>query len=171
MIASKTTKSSIFFTVQGPFEAFFYKWNLSRDESSPIQQVCPCFRRFSVLVHEVYGQQLNKNSEKWKFQKFSNFSLFRCQIRTVFVWKTAFISFLNVLDNTFFPCWPFSTFQLTKSVGNLGKMHKTLDNRKILGFLSFSVSIWDFFIWKTAITSSKSLLDNELGPCWAFSTI
>ena len=37
-IATKTTKTSNFLTVQAHIEAFFYKWNLSRDKSSPIRQ-------------------------------------------------------------------------------------------------------------------------------------
>ena len=40
---------------------------------------------------------------------------------------------------------------------------------KILVFLSFSVSIESFIIEKEQLSFSKSLLDIELVPCWAFS--
>ena len=41
-------------TVQGQFEAFFYKFVLSRNESSPKQQIRPCLRRLYILVNELY---------------------------------------------------------------------------------------------------------------------
>ena len=54
-IASKTTKNFEFFDISGQFEAlFFYELNLSRNESSPKQQVCPRLKRLSTVVHEVY---------------------------------------------------------------------------------------------------------------------
>ena len=85
-VASKTKKNFDFLAVQAHFEAFsFYKLNLSRDESSPIQQICPCFRRFNILVHEVC-QCFDKNVTKLvKIGNFSKICLFRCQFRTVFV--------------------------------------------------------------------------------------
>ena len=110
-----------------------------------LRHVCHCLRRFTILFHEAY-RYFDKNWSKMvKIRKFSKFCLFRCHFRTVFVWKTAFISFLSILDNTYFPCWPFSTFQLTKSVKNWKKMHEIFENWKLLEFLSFSVSMWDFF--------------------------
>ena len=92
--------------------------------------------------------------EKKEFDNFSKFCLFRSRFRTISYWKTVFISFLSILDNTYFPCWPFSTFQLAKSVENLGKMREIFENWKFLGFLSFSMSIWDIFNQNIAIMSS-----------------
>ena len=71
-IVSKRTNTSIFSTVNGLFDAcFFYKLNLSRDESSPKQQICRCSRRFNVLVHEVYL----KLTQLVKIAKLSKFCL------------------------------------------------------------------------------------------------
>ena len=51
------------FEISGQFEAFFfYELNLSRNESSPKQQVCPRLERLNTLVHEVYRYF----DKKWK---------------------------------------------------------------------------------------------------------
>ena len=122
-------------------------------QGSPKQQVCPRFKRLNTVVHEVY-RYFDKKWKKKEFDNFSKFCLFRSRFRTISYRKTVFISFLSILDNTYFPCWPFSTFQLAKSVKNLEKMHEIFENWKFLGFLSFSVSIWDIFNQNIAIMSS-----------------
>ena len=53
---------------------FSKKLNISRDKSSTKEQVCPCFGRFNVLVHEVH-RSFDKNRTKIvKIGKLSNLS-------------------------------------------------------------------------------------------------
>ena len=49
-------------------------------------------------------------------------------------------------------------------------MQKSFEIWKIVGFLSFSVSIWDFFIYKTAIIPSKKPTGQQNVSFWPFKT-
>ena len=72
-IASKTTTISNFSTIQVNLRHFSYKLNISCNHSSPLQRVCPRFRRFNTLVLEV-SRYFDKN---WtKTVKTGNFSKF-----------------------------------------------------------------------------------------------
>ena len=139
-IASKTTKTcqqKVLFNNSGSIRgSFLVQFNLSRDE-----------RRFNILVYEVY-RYFDKNEQNSENQKTFEIFFFRCHFRTVFVYKTAFMFPLSILDITFF-CWLFSTFQSIKSVENLEKSEKKCSKiGELSGFLSFSVSFWDIFIQK-----------------------
>ena len=64
------------FDITGQFEAlFFYELNLSRNESSPKQQVCPRLKRLNTVVHEVY-RYIDKKWKKRNLTIFRNFVFF-----------------------------------------------------------------------------------------------
>ena len=65
------------FDISGQFEAlFFYELNLSRNESSPKQHVCPRLKRLNTVVHGVYRYFDKKGRKKRNLIFFRNFVFF-----------------------------------------------------------------------------------------------
>ena len=124
----KNDKKYKFFDKSCQFEAFFfYKLNLYRNESSPKHQSCPCLRNFNTLVHEVYRYFDKKRAKLVIIGNVSKFCLFRCQCS-----KQSEQHIRSLLTLFIVPIY--------KVRQKFGKKH-ALNLWKILGFLSFSVSI------------------------------
>ena len=150
-------KASNFSTIQGQIEAFFiHKLSLSRNKSSPKQQTRPCFRRVTILVHEVY-QYLDKKSTKLeKIGKFSKSCFFSTSIPNSFRLKNCVYLFskltgqhtLSLLTRFNVPIdevcqkvwkkcmkplkkifWDFCHFRCQFETFSFRKMQRTLRNR------------------------------------------
>ena len=76
--ASKTTKTSKFWhRWKGQFEdLFFYELNLSRNDNSPKQKICPRPKRLNTIVHGVYRFVDKKWRKKRNLIIFRNFVFF-----------------------------------------------------------------------------------------------
>ena len=137
----KNNKNFNFIDISIQYEALFYKLNLSRNESSPKQQVCQNLKCFNSVVYEVNRYFLKKiEQKKGSLNFFQNFVYFDDNSDN-FLLKTVFISFLSILDNTSFLVEPFQ-YSNSQSLSKIwGKCIKSLEIEKIGSFLSISVSI------------------------------
>ena len=119
-------------------------------------------------VRQKLGKNCKKTFEKWKVWGFCRFLV----SSWAFLGKKFQWNFRKLLlENQFFRVDPLKHYNPRRLSKSWQKMRIYFENRKNLGFLSFSVSIWDFFSFrKQQLSLRKSLLDNKLVPCWAFST-
>ena len=108
---------------------------------------------FIVPIY-IVCQQFGENAKKfWKMENFGVFVVFNVNLRhchsenfNKFFAKTYWALHFFLVD-------PFHCSNL-KVCQKFGK--KIIENWKILGFLLFLVSIWDIFILKKSINSSKT---------------
>ena len=124
---------------------FYYKFKFSRDKSSPIQQICPCFMRFNILAYEVY-QYFNKISDNRKILSFSmsfpdSFRLKNC-IYLFFKRTGQHILSLSALFNV----------PVDKVCQKLGKKHKIFENWTSLCFCHFRSQV-ETFSFRTMLLS------------------
>ena len=88
----------------------------------------------------------------WKLENFGKFVFFGVNLRHYSFEKTAFISSLRLLDNKVF-LFQYSNPRNRSKIWQ--KLHKIFKNCKISSFVSFSMSIWNFSIRKTALIFSE----------------
>ena len=99
-----------------------------------------------------------------KIGKFLNFCLSRCQFQIIFVYKTAFISPLSILDIQFTPCGLNPIFQFPEFVESSEKnCIKSLKIENFWSFFSISVSNLDSFQLKTVFISSLKTTGQRVG--------
>ena len=136
-------------------------------QGAPKQQVCPRFKHCSPRSLSIFWQKV----EKKEFDNFSKFCLFRSRFRTISYWKTVFISFLSILDNTYFPCWPFSIFPIGQVCQKFGKNAWNLWKLEIFGiFVIFGVNLRHFQTEYCNYVFIKDYGTYQLFHCWPFKT-
>ena len=108
------------------------------------QHIFPCWP-FLTFQSTKSVENLGKSIKSSRIGRFWVCYPFRWQFETFSIKALQLSLQKRLLDNQLFSFWLFKPFHFTKFVETLTKKHKKIENCKILGSLSFSVSIWDFF--------------------------
>ena len=109
---------------------------------------------YNVLIHEIIEISTKKCIKSLKIGNAWNISQFRCQFESLSFWDTTFFSWKpsGHLDYEMYVCWLL-----------LVSKPRILSNNRQKIWRPFSSNNLDLIVL-------KSLLDNELFPCWKFST-